>query len=223
MQTLATLSFMRPDLNKSKSSASLVATKTSRKLAVAIISLLFAAGFAPQSGATVFITSDLTVTTSLNLSATPPGPNLFVIEGSGPCGISGCESLDLSFTIKNISANPIELNFAGGAPSFVSGDPLDRFAGASFSNDCGASLTAGNSCTAVLHYFTNAADFNGDLGLNRSEFVIGDNLETANVSMFYQMTIVDPNPTPLPAALPLFATGLGALGLLGWRRKRKAA
>jgi hypothetical protein len=29
--------------------------------------------------------------------------------------------------------------------------------------------------------------------------------------------------TPLPAALPLFATGLGALGLLGWRRKRKGA
>jgi hypothetical protein len=28
--------------------------------------------------------------------------------------------------------------------------------------------------------------------------------------------------TPLPAALPLFGTGLGALGLLGWRRKRKS-
>jgi hypothetical protein len=28
--------------------------------------------------------------------------------------------------------------------------------------------------------------------------------------------------TPLPAALPLFATGLGGLGLLGWHRKRKA-
>lgn len=27
--------------------------------------------------------------------------------------------------------------------------------------------------------------------------------------------------TPIPAALPLFAGGLGALGLLGWRRKRK--
>jgi len=36
---------------------------------------------------------------------------------------------------------------------------------------------------------------------------------------------VDPptRATPLPAALPLFASGLGALGLLGWRRKRKAA
>jgi hypothetical protein len=29
------------------------------------------------------------------------------------------------------------------------------------------------------------------------------------------------NTTPLPAALPLFAGGLGALSLLGWRRKRK--
>jgi hypothetical protein len=29
--------------------------------------------------------------------------------------------------------------------------------------------------------------------------------------------------TPLPATLPLFATGLVGLGLLGWRRKRKAA
>jgi len=34
---------------------------------------------------------------------------------------------------------------------------------------------------------------------------------------------IGPDPTPLPAALPLFATGLGALGLLGWRRKRKNA
>ena len=32
-----------------------------------------------------------------------------------------------------------------------------------------------------------------------------------------------PSQVPLPAALPLFATGLGALGLLSWRRKRKAA
>jgi hypothetical protein len=36
-------------------------------------------------------------------------------------------------------------------------------------------------------------------------------------------TLVDPTTaTPIPAALPLFATGLGGLGLLGWRRKRKA-
>jgi hypothetical protein len=33
---------------------------------------------------------------------------------------------------------------------------------------------------------------------------------------------VNSTATPLPAALPLFATGLGGLGLLGRRRKRKA-
>ncbi len=42
------------------------------------------------------------------------------------------------------------------------------------------------------------------------------------------LVISDPIPqglaqTPLPATLPLFATGLGALGLLGWRRKRRTA
>jgi hypothetical protein len=33
--------------------------------------------------------------------------------------------------------------------------------------------------------------------------------------------VADISQTPLPAALPLFATCFGALGLLGWRRKRK--
>ena len=36
------------------------------------------------------------------------------------------------------------------------------------------------------------------------------------------LTFTPVSAVPLPAALPLFATGLGVLGLLGWRRKRKA-
>ena len=31
-----------------------------------------------------------------------------------------------------------------------------------------------------------------------------------------------PTAVPVPGALPLFVSGLGAMGLLGWRRKRKA-
>jgi hypothetical protein len=42
-----------------------------------------------------------------------------------------------------------------------------------------------------------------------------------NVSWDYTWTL-NVAPTPLPAALPLFASGLSALGLFGWRRKRKA-
>jgi LPXTG-motif cell wall-anchored protein len=42
------------------------------------------------------------------------------------------------------------------------------------------------------------------------------------LSLTFQSDISDPAPTiPLPTALPLFATGLGALGLLGWRRQRR--
>ena len=34
-------------------------------------------------------------------------------------------------------------------------------------------------------------------------------------------TNIDPSPTPLPAALPLFAGGVGVMGLLVRRRKKQ--
>jgi hypothetical protein len=39
----------------------------------------------------------------------------------------------------------------------------------------------------------------------------------------YAALAFGPYVTPLPAALPLFATGLCVMGLFGWRRKRKSA
>ena len=51
----------------------------------------------------------------------------------------------------------------------------------------------------------------------------GSNVLDYNVGNPGMWTASPTSPTPLPAALPLFATGLGALGLFGWRRKRKAA
>jgi PEP-CTERM motif len=51
------------------------------------------------------------------------------------------------------------------------------------------------------------------------------NPNSAPTSAFLEGTVTFDvvSQVPLPAALPLFATGLGALGLLAWRRKRKAA
>jgi probable HAF family extracellular repeat protein len=49
-------------------------------------------------------------------------------------------------------------------------------------------------------------------------------LPVGSGSVTYRGFLLTPvSEVPLPAALPLFATGLGMLGLLGWRRKRKAA
>jgi hypothetical protein len=61
--------------------------------------------------------------------------------------------------------------------------------------------------------------FNAD-GLTFNQVILSDlnqgNFEVDNFSY------VAGAATPIPAALPLFATGLSGLGLLGWRRKRKA-
>ena len=65
------------------------------------------------------------------------------------------------------------------------------------------------------------------LGINDDVFgsvVVDDELVPDNTgSLNISVVVSDTSATPLPAALPLFAAGLGALGLLGWRRKRKQA
>lgn len=56
-------------------------------------------------------------------------------------------------------------------------------------------------------------------GPNNSTFTgVVNGVEYYDVSGTADLTI-----TPLPAALPMFAAGFGVLGLLGWRRKRRAA
>ena len=66
----------------------------------------------------------------------------------------------------------------------------------------------------------------GLLTVHDSGVEIGDwnnNGQTISAQADIQSITIDTATTPLPAALPLFASGLGALGLLGWRRKRKNA
>ena len=55
-----------------------------------------------------------------------------------------------------------------------------------------------------------------------NQFVFGNTGATDRVDLRIT-TFAVPTATPVPPALPLFATGLSALGLLGWRRKRKAS
>ena len=80
-------------------------------------------------------------------------------------------------------------------------------------------ITGNTSCCALRSTFSDPIGFevldsNGNIVPN---LVVQSELG-------FQYSVVDgfDAETPIPATLPLFASGLGALSLLGWRRKRKA-
>ena len=72
--------------------------------------------------------------------------------------------------------------------------------------------------------FTTYAYFT-DNGGHRTDVFVQDNPDyPINMHQFdLGSFLVTDLTTPLPPALPLFATALGVLGVLGWRRKRKIA
>jgi hypothetical protein len=77
-------------------------------------------------------------------------------------------------------------------------------------------LTSGGLLTLVLSDLTDV--LNG--GSNYALIINGANETGGLESYIGDFTLTA---APLPAALPLFASGIGALGLFGWRRKRKNA
>jgi hypothetical protein len=58
---------------------------------------------------------------------------------------------------------------------------------------------------------------NGAAGGDRNTLYFADGINGEANGLIGAIT------TPIPAALPLFATGLAGLSLLGWRRKKAAA
>lgn len=91
--------------------------------------------------------------------------------------------------------------------NFISFDPTTLELNGSTSG-----LTS-NSQSAVLAIFLTQFGFTRPFGL------LLENRPESTVRGTYLISTIAP--IPAPAALPLLATGLGALGVLGWRRKRK--
>jgi choice-of-anchor A domain-containing protein len=79
----------------------------------------------------------------------------------------------------------------------------------------GVNITNGSVLAGIILAPDAAINFNGGTTSLSGELISGENINIASHAVVNETT-------PLPAALPLFATGFGGLGLLGWRRKRKA-
>ena len=82
-------------------------------------------------------------------------------------------------------------------------------------------VTANAALSAASALFGNSFDFPIGVALFNLEPGVTVNAPDSFVTdnIFAPPTSV----TPVPAALPLFATGLGVLGLLGWRRRQNSA
>jgi hypothetical protein len=157
--------------------------------------------------------------------------NLFIANPAGSCG-SGCVNSTASGTIT------VNFTFTSGTTVIGSlketGEYQAKYGGTALG--CTNSPTGNTDCL-------NWADPNGtiDTAVNGSVLLTttlsGFPNDTIDLTFFnandWSMTpgivlgVNDPSggggqQTPLPAALPLFAGGLGLVGLIAWRRKRKA-
>jgi hypothetical protein len=96
-------------------------------------------------------------------------------------------------------------------------------------------FSGANATGSILFSITGAQLLIQTYGHDQVQFDFGNQLfmsvllttgsnafEFANLQAFRGPAEAPLVATPLPGALPLFVTGLGALGLLGWRRKKKA-
>jgi hypothetical protein len=184
------------------------------KLTLASSMLVFGLALAgsAQPASADLITVDFTVDGPFSCvgfgSCTPTGPfgmsmtadiqGSFVVDTTK----SGADAYQsVSYSTGSISWDAADLQ--GNGQNFISfsGDTVTAFT-MDFGNENFVSFDhAGNICAATCASANNQNTFQ----------------EVQSLSVIIDSQAV----TPLPAALPLFATGLGGLGLLGWRRKRK--
>jgi len=123
-------------------------------------------------------------------------------------------------------------NITGLMFAFVGGNFDDAVTNVTIANNLcsGAFVAPGNTCTFSFRIVTaDPTPPDNDVGTWAITAQIQAQWFDININSFqtdtfnFNDTVNVLDPVPLPGALPLFATGLGALGLLGWRRKKKRA
>jgi uncharacterized protein len=155
-----------------------------------------------------------------------PGQYFLIQEAGGPGGTVNLPSPDATGTI-NLSETDGVVALVNGTTSLNCGNPtpcspsqlaavidLVGYGGANLFEGTGPAQSP-SSTTAIIRAGGGYTDTND----NFADFGVGSP-DPRNTESALNVTI---GATPLPAALPLFATGLGAMGLFGWRKKRKPA
>ena len=143
----------------------------------------------------------------------------FPVTGSITTTCDNCILTTADVSAWNFSQPALPLSISGSSGGVLGGGDLSITPSSIVWNPGGTStfFSAANGCIdfdGIFCSFTEFSSFDATLILSDgNEVVIQGSLAAA-------LTIA--TATPLPAALPLFSSVLGVVGLLGWRRKRKA-
>jgi hypothetical protein len=136
-------------------------------------------------------------------SLTFSDPGTLFDNQTTPVGTSVFESYDVGSNPGLVPLSFLSTCISASCSNFgINGGPIDPHLKIAFATEGIDSLIPANTAYAFL-------DSTGDQGFD--DMVV--RIDAPNDVQFS---------TPLPATLPLFATGLGALGLLGWRGKWRA-
>jgi hypothetical protein len=201
---------------------------TIRNFVAYLVALLVLGGFSANAATLIgqTINADITIT-----GADDNGPYSISVF-NGPAIVSGPGDLILNFPVfrqltedgfstasnqitgsvrLDIGANFVSVNMSGQVQPFELESILTGISG----HITGATDSATGIIPGVNMDFSNSFTPSSlDFATYYLGFQPGTNVTQTETLTFGPLT------TPLPAALPLFATCLGALGLFGWRRSR---
>ena len=187
------------------------------RLALAPLFALAVASVCPSAAVAVLVTVDLTDTSNspvsvASLGAAAAGKILkLTLELAAPAGDVNAE---ISIDITDSSGGFYSLATFAGAPSSPGEPPVPY-----------GNLNNGPHFLALYDKITWEVNLGATPGeiLSTINFFGRDSNSDAFIQASLTYDLVDAvNQVPVPGALPLFASGLGALGLIHWRRKRRA-
>ena len=189
----------------------------SAALATAVVAGAVLMAFAPAANANTYSV------TGLGLSAifTTDASNN-VISITGTVGTYAGDSYDPGAIAGPVS--PSDIVFTGGGTNIFGMDGMLNPSAPYFGTGIGFTFVNPpvGVLGAALGLCSNLA-YSNCSSTDMYELFMGVNGDRRGGLLITQTSEQQTSETPLPAALPLFASGLGALGLLGWRRKRKNA
>jgi hypothetical protein len=192
-------------------------------LTAAVVAGVTLVSFAPAANALSYVTSGAAELFSLGdtLGTASNYDQLQVIGAQGPIG-PGTSTITLNKLIFTAGVNAIVPAVYNNIFSFVETMTIGTSSGTlvvpfNLSINYSDTLTIVGGTT--LSFLVGANTWNVVV----NALTIGPNPGGSEIGYLTAQVSDPPTVTPVPAALLLFATGLGAMGLFGWRRKRRAS